>query len=247
MSSRTPSPARLSRAEVVADQVEEEILAARAPVGEHLGRRSEFMERFGISPMIMNETLRILRARGLVGVRPGTGGGIFVASQPPQVRLGAMDLWFHTSGTSPLALFEARLHLEATMTEVAFDRATPEDVAKMRAALSEMTAVEDARRYLSGVIALHRALVVASRLAVLDDMHQSIVAVLQANLSRAIFVPGHKKTLRHSVEVHTAIVDAVDRHDRASFDEAMSMHSDDLVSTIDPRRSPDSAGTRRPR
>ncbi len=239
MTGRRPSPKRLSRAEVVADQVEEEILAARAPVGEHLGRRSEFMERFGISPMIMNETLRILRARGLVDVRPGTGGGISVASLPPQVRLGAMDLWFRTSQPSPLALFEARLHLEASLTEVAFERATPEDVSRMREALADMTAGEDARRYLSGVIALHRALVAAARLTVLDEMHQSIVAVLQANLSRAVFVAGHAKTLRHSVAVHTAIVDSLAAHDRAAFEQAMSQHSDDLVSTIDPRRSPD--------
>ena len=71
-------------------------------MGAHLGRRTEFIERFGISPTVMNETLRILRGRGLVSVRPGAGGGVFVASLPPQVRLGAMDLWFHDSGRHPL-------------------------------------------------------------------------------------------------------------------------------------------------
>src|ERR1700691_2381311 len=73
---RSNADKRRSRAEQVASDVEDEILAARFPVGAHRGRRAEFMERFGISPMIMSETLRILRNRGMVTARPGTGGGI---------------------------------------------------------------------------------------------------------------------------------------------------------------------------
>jgi hypothetical protein len=71
----------------------------------------------------MNETRRILRDRGLVVVRPGTGGGIFVASLPPEVRIGATDLWFSDSAIHPLELFEARVHLEDSLTLVAFHRA----------------------------------------------------------------------------------------------------------------------------
>jgi len=113
---------RSSRAERVAADLEHEILSARLPVGAHLGRRSEIMDRFGISPTVMNETLRILRDRDLVAVRPGPGGGITVASAPPQVRLGALDLSFQTSTPHPLDLFEARLYLEFGLTKAAFER-----------------------------------------------------------------------------------------------------------------------------
>ena len=67
---RRESALRSSRAERVAADLEHEILSARLPVGAHLGRRSEIMDRFGISPTVMNETLRILRDRDLVAVRP---------------------------------------------------------------------------------------------------------------------------------------------------------------------------------
>jgi DNA-binding FadR family transcriptional regulator len=98
---------RSSRAERVAADLEHEILSARLPVGAHLGRRSEIMDRFGISPTVMNETLRILRDRDLITVRPGPGGGITVASAPTQVRVGALDLSFQPSTPHPLDLFEA--------------------------------------------------------------------------------------------------------------------------------------------
>lgn len=74
MERRDPAP-RSSRAEHVAADLEHEILTARLPVGAHLQRRSELMDRFGISPRAMNETLRILGDRDLVTVRSGPGGG----------------------------------------------------------------------------------------------------------------------------------------------------------------------------
>jgi DNA-binding FadR family transcriptional regulator len=229
---------RRSRAEEVASEVEDEILAARLPVGAHLGRRAEFMDRFGISPMIMSETLRILRGRGLVTVRPGTAGGIFVAALPPQIRLGGMDLWFHDSGTHPLDLFEARVHLEAQLTPVAFDRASAADVEAMRSALGQMNAARDARAFLDAVMTLHRALVAAARVPVLDAMHQTVVAVLRGTLTRATFIDGYEPLLRHSIGVHEGLVEAIASGDRAAFGKVMLLHDDDLTRSDDPRRSP---------
>jgi DNA-binding FadR family transcriptional regulator len=228
-----------SRAELIATQVEDEILAARLPVGAHLGRRAEFMDRFRVSPTIMNETLRILRSRGLVGVRPGTGGGIFVASLPPQIRLGAMDLWFHESSTHPLDLFEARVHLEGRLTEIAFVRATDDDVADLQVHVEQLEAARNARAYLDAVMRLHRVLVRAAKVPVLDGMHQSVVALLQATLSRAEFIDGYEQTLRHSIDIHAGLVDAIAARDRVAFDKIVRLHDADLVRADDPRRSPD--------
>lgn len=233
-----PAGPRRSRAQLVAAEVEEEILAARLPVGAHLGRRSEFMQRFGISPTIMNETLRILRDSGLVDVRRGNRGGLFVASLPPQIRLGAMDLWFTGTGTSPLDLFEARVHLERTLTPLAFDRCDGHDVGAMRVGLEVMARAGDARSYLAGVMQVHRAIVIAARVPVLDGMHEAIVALLAGSLTRAVFVPGHEEMLRHSLFVHTELVDAISGHDRTTFDKLAALHDDDLVRADDPGRSP---------
>jgi DNA-binding FadR family transcriptional regulator len=229
---------RRSRAEVVAGDVENEILEARLPVGAHLGRRAEFMNRFGISPTIMNETLRILRDSGLVRVRSGPGGGVFVASLPPQVRLGAIDLWFTHGPTHPLDLFEARVHLEEALTPVAFVRADDRDVAAMSDALDQMARVTDARAYLEGVMRLHRVVVSAARVPVLDGMHQSVVAILQASLTRAVFIEGHQPMLTHSLAVHQGLVDAFRSRDRDLFAKIMRLHHEDLIRTDDPRRSP---------
>jgi DNA-binding FadR family transcriptional regulator len=233
-----PAQPRLSRAQQVAAALEDEILAERLPVGAHLARRVELMDRFGISPTTMNEAMRILRTRGLIAVRPGNGGGIFVSSQPPQVRLGGMDLWFDATHTNPLDLFEARIHLEQGVNGVAFERADPSDVASMMDAVDRMDAASSARDFLEAVVAFHRALVVAARLPVLDDMHQAVTTLLLASLSRAEFIPDHDAKVAASASVHREIAHAVQTRDAEAFAEVMGRHHESLVRADDPRRSP---------
>lgn len=232
-----PGP-RMSRAEHVASAIEDEILQARIPVGERLGRRTELIERFAVSPSIMNEALRLLRNQGMVTVRPGVGGGIFVARMPPQIRLGVVDLWFHDSGIHPMELFEARVHLEGALTEVAFARATAEDVSLMRAEVDRIANAPDAKAFINGVMALHRAIVSAAHITVLDAMHQSIVAVLQANISRAAYIDDYQEVHQKSVTVHRDLVEAIATRDRHAFARVMPIHNDALVRADDPRRSP---------
>jgi DNA-binding FadR family transcriptional regulator len=229
---------RSSRAERVAADLEHEILSARLPIGAHLGRRSELMDRFGISPTVMNETLRILRDRDLVAVRPGPGGGITVASAPPQVRVGALDLWFQASTPHPLDLFEARLYLEFGLTKAAFERATPDDVGAMRIAMVTLRACTDATQFLDAVLAFHGVVAAAAHIPVLEGMHQLVVTSIKAVLTRVVFVHDHEPLLAESLDVHDDIVAAIALHDQGSFISALNRHDQDLIRAEDPDRTP---------
>jgi DNA-binding FadR family transcriptional regulator len=229
---------RSSRAERVAADLEQEILSARLPVGAHLGRRAELMDRFGISPTVMNETLRILRDRDLVNVRPGPGGGITVASAPAQVRVGALDLSFQPSTPHPLDLFEARLYLEFGLTKAAFERATTDDVAAMRAAMITLRASTDAKQFFDAVLAFHGVVAAAAHIPVLEGMHQLVVTSIRAVLTRVVFVRDHGPLLARSLDVHDDIVASIALHDQSSFVDAINRHDQDLIHTDDPHRTP---------
>lgn len=235
---RSEAAPRSSRAERVAADLEHEILSSRLPVGAHLGRRSELMDRFGISPTVMNETLRILRDRELVTVRPGPGGGITVASAPPQVRVGALNMWFQPSNPHPLDLFEARLYLEFGLTKAAFERATPDDVAAMRDAMAAMRASIDAAGFFDSVLAFHRVVAAAAHIPVLEGMHQMITTTIKSVLTRIVFTDDHEPLLARSLHVHDDIVAAIAVHDQASFVAAINRHDEDLIRADDPDRTP---------
>lgn len=237
MARRGPA-ARSSRAEVVAADLEHEIMAERLPVGAHLGRRAELMDRFGISPTVMNETLRILRDRDLVTVRPGPGGGITVANTPPQVRTGALDLWFQPANPHPLDLYEARLYLEFGMTKAAFERATSEDIAGMRQAMVQMRACRDAPAFFDSVLNFHAVVAAAAHIPVLEGMHQLVITSIRAVLSRVTFVENHEPLLAGSLVVHDDIVAAIAVHDQAAFVAAINRHDSDLIRSDDPDRTP---------
>lgn len=237
----TTSPVRISRAQQVAGQIEDDLLARGVPVGTALGRRADIMREHGISPTVMNEVLRILRDRGLIDVRPGPRGGIFVASQPPQVRLGALDLWFSGSGVDPLELFEARNYLEDILTRVAADRAAPEDLRDMDWAVDEMRrSASDARAYLDANVRLHRAIARASRVTVLADMYEAIATLLTGSLARAVIVEGSEGITEHNIAVHRELVAAIRHRDHEALDKAIRLHRQDLIRVTAPSRSPSS-------
>src|SRR6195952_1874853 len=76
----TLAESRVSRAEAVARALETEIMDEAIAPGERIGKKTELRERFEVALGTVNEAVRLLEMRGLVTVRPGPGGGVFVAS-----------------------------------------------------------------------------------------------------------------------------------------------------------------------
>src|SRR6478609_2148437 len=78
--------ARVSRAELVARELEREIADEREP-GERLGTKEDLRKRFGVAVATINEAVRLLEMRGLIEARPGPGGGLFVATSSVRVAI----------------------------------------------------------------------------------------------------------------------------------------------------------------
>jgi DNA-binding FadR family transcriptional regulator len=235
-----------SRAQQVADEIETELLTSGVESGTRIGRRTELIARFGVSPSVMNETLRILRDRDLVLVKPGANGGIFVANPAAQVRLVGIDLWFRQLHIDPKNLFEARAHLEDLFVTVAMGRVTPEDNRAIQWALEEMRrSAADARSFIDANMRFHLAIARAARVELLTSFYESVLAVLGGALVRAAYVEeGHDEMLRHTLEVHGGIADALRDQDHVALEKLLVLHRKDLVRSSNPIRSPRVGPTR---
>jgi DNA-binding FadR family transcriptional regulator len=222
--------ARGSRAQQIAAEIEAEILARRDPAGTKLGRRTDLISRFGVSPAVMNEALRILRERHLVTVRPGPNGGVIVDSPPPQLRLGGIDVWHQGLTIDPEQLFDARTHLDALLTTVAVQRATPEDIRVMEWALDDMRAAgDDARAFLDANMRLHLAIARASKIDLLASLYESIVVVLASTMTKATFIADRRELLRHNLQVHSDLITAIRERDATVLQKLLALHHQDLV------------------
>jgi DNA-binding FadR family transcriptional regulator len=171
-----------------------------------------------------------LRERDLVSVKPGPNGGVFVASPPPQVRLGGIDLWFQGLSVAPEELFEARQYLDHLFATVALQRATPDDVRAMEWALDEMRGLEsDPRAWLGATMRLHLAIARSSRIEVLIGLYQTIVTTLTVTMTRASFVAGLEDRRRHNFALHVDVVAAIRDGDALTLDKLLALHEQDLI------------------
>jgi DNA-binding FadR family transcriptional regulator len=221
---------RGSRAQQIAAELEAEILASRHPAGTNLGRRTDLITRFGVSPSVMNEALRILRDRNLVTVRPGPNGGVIVDSPPPQVRLGGIDVWHQGLAIDPEQLFDARSHLDTLLTTVAVQRATPDDIRAMEWALEDMRAAgDDARAFLNANMRFHLAVARASKIDLLAALYESIVAVLSTTMTKASFVDPTRQLRPHNLQVHADLIAAIRDQDTARLHKLLALHHQDTI------------------
>lgn len=217
---------RDSRAERLAAEIEQEILNDRPQTDERFGFRTELMQRYGASPSVMNEALQILRERGLVVVKRGARGGIYVKDVPPQLRVGVVDIWF--SGlTDPRDIFEARRSLEDLLNETALHRATPEDVQMIAWALDDLHGSRhDARLFFTSIVRFHIAIARTARIPYVSDLYASLATLLVNTIVKAAYIPNHEGPANKAVVVHGRILEAIRGRDPRALQRACRVHNE---------------------
>jgi DNA-binding FadR family transcriptional regulator len=131
----------VTRAELAAQRIAER--ARTAAPGARLGTKSELRQLCGVSVGTFNEALRLLQSRGVVAVRPGPRGGLFVAEQSPIVRLGNSVLALDADAASVADAVRIRDALDPLVTIDAVDHSSPAAVARYREQVAAMRAATE--------------------------------------------------------------------------------------------------------
>lgn len=131
-----------SRAEQLADTLAQHIRTSGLQPGERLGTLDEIRDEVGFARTTVSEAVRLLRERGVLEIRPGRGGGLFVAAETPVVRMRHTLLVTGDSPESGGSVREAIALREALEEPVALAAAaacTPHDATELRAAASALS------------------------------------------------------------------------------------------------------------
>jgi DNA-binding FadR family transcriptional regulator len=182
----TLADSRVSRAEALARQLETEIMDEVIAPGHRLGTKGELRKRFGVALTTVNEAVRLLEMRGLVGVRPGPGGGVFVANGSARMALSHSTLRFRRGSAGFTEALEVRDALDPLICREAARQHGPADIAALGRILDQMERrVADPREYLRLNYRLHRRIAKLSANAALHGIYLMLLDSMEKSLEAA--------------------------------------------------------------
>jgi GntR family transcriptional repressor for pyruvate dehydrogenase complex len=149
-----------SRAHKISDQIIEQIrnaiLSGRFKPGDRVASEKELISDFGVSKATLREALRVLEGMGLVEIKKGITGGVFIAEVDMKTTIHGIMNFLHFKTVSIKDITMIRYLLEPPVAQIAASRIQPEDIVKLESMIVEHPAVPDT--IVSREIGFHRYL-----------------------------------------------------------------------------------------
>jgi GntR family transcriptional repressor for pyruvate dehydrogenase complex len=219
-----------TRAQVLAAEIETQILDREIKPGELIGTIDALKARSGFARSTVAEAIRILTDRGLAEIRPGRTGGLFATTAGPLVRIRHTLLAVTDAPGSVIEAVAVREALEVLIDVDAALHRTPTDITDMKKLLRKLktAAAKGRTEFLLANWDLHE------RIARISP-NQTASALY---LSMTRFVREHAVTATHDddpssaaswlserYEVHDELVAAIIAGDVARVKAAVEQHA----------------------
>jgi len=211
---------------LIAEQIRDEIVKGRRKPGDRLPPEQVLAEQFSVSRTGVREALRVLEFQGLIQVRHGYAGGVFVADRGLAPVLGALETSLHLGQVEVSELYEARVILEPTVARLAVERADERLVSRMVANVERAQAVIAAGSEAFAInLEFHAILAEAAGNRVVALVMRALVQMLE-NLDRQY--PTNPTVSSRAVDDHVRIIAALRAGDGAQAEALMLEHMREL-------------------
>lgn len=114
-----------SRAEMVAKQLLQKVVAMGWPVGMPLGTEAELMQSYQVSRTVLRQTIRLLQQLSIAKMQRGAQGGLVVTRPELAATVQAVDVMLEYMGIKSEDISETRKLLEYATVARAVERLTP--------------------------------------------------------------------------------------------------------------------------
>jgi GntR family transcriptional regulator, transcriptional repressor for pyruvate dehydrogenase complex len=213
--------------EEAVDQIAEKVKSGDLHSGDRLPSERDLAAQMRISRPTLREAVKVLVEAGVLEVRRGQSGGIFVASEvvPRELLHSRQEIRF----SEVAGVLEARRLLEPRVAQLAAVHASEEDFAAMARTIErqrELAASNDFLRnedhFLQLDLKFHLAMARATRNATIVALMRSLLRQLEIARDMAMHVPDW------TIEIHERTLAAVRSADFALIDEVMDEHLAEL-------------------
>jgi len=121
----------------IIEQIRNAILSGRFKPGDKVASEKELMSEFGVSKATLREALRVLEGMGLVEIRKGVAGGVFIAEVDMKTTIHGIMNFLHFKTISIKDITMIRYLLEPPVAQIAASRIQPEDIVKLESMITE--------------------------------------------------------------------------------------------------------------
>jgi DNA-binding FadR family transcriptional regulator len=221
-----------SKAEYVAQQLLERIIAAKLKPGASFATEAELLSQFKVSRPTLRESLKLLESQGVLDRRPGPGGGILVGRPSIDLLAHSLSVFLRLHEVPFGTVLKAREVIEPALAYEAAVNGTEEDFAELERSIERMKALDaqsDQQAFLEENRVFHSVIARASGNKVLEVFWNAI----------SILATGEHHGIRYSVgnqahvaKAHQRILDACRRRDGHAAAAAMESHVADLENLV---------------
>ncbi|SFS99464.1 FadR/GntR family transcriptional regulator [Saccharopolyspora flava] len=211
--------------EVVAERLQNDLLAQGLRPGDRLPTEPQLVERYGVSRTVIREAGRILEQRGLVDIRPGRG--MTVSTPDGSAVAQHYSLMLGMNATTFQQLMETRLIIEVEVTALAATRRTDGDLAELRASVDRVERnMNDYRVCLEEDVRFHEIVTRAGGNPFFSWFMDPINTCLRESYRDADSYPA---SLPHTLAEHAQILDAIAAGDAEAARHAARTHLNRVV------------------
>lgn len=217
-----------SRGEHLADALATHIRERRLDAGDRVGTIDEIHAGVGFGRPAVSEAVRLLRERGLLEIRPGRGGGIFVADQTPVVRLRHTLLDVAAGSASEVReAIGVREALEEPLALAAAKACGPADAKLLRAAGAALGRSSDYAEFMRRNWGLHELIASLSQNAMMSAIYTSCLGYVSHTAATYDSADDLGAFMALRAAIHVELVEAIIADDSPRIRAAVAAHNTD--------------------
>jgi GntR family transcriptional regulator, transcriptional repressor for pyruvate dehydrogenase complex len=202
--------ASANRAEQIVRKLEVLIAESTLEAGTMIGKKEDLRRRFKVSPGTINEAFRILVSRGVVTMRRGSKGGIFLATTSLHVALRRSLLGLDRSAALVEECWAVFKQLEPLVVIEATKRVTDDAVTELNRLVSEISAamVDEPIAPLRWRWHLYRKIAAMGSNTVLRIIYTTLMSVLEHKSEQVVPLANYS-TPEQGVAIIRRVVEAI--------------------------------------
>jgi GntR family transcriptional repressor for pyruvate dehydrogenase complex len=206
----------------IVEQVRGDIFRHRLEPGDRLPPEPLLSEQFGVSRTGVREALRVLELQGLVRVRHGYEGGVFVAEPGASPILSALETSFQLGQVDVDELYQARVLFEPTMARLAVERGAERLATELADNVARAEGVlAAAAPAFAANLEFHAIIARAAGNRVLSLVMHAFLELLES-VDRDY--PTNPEISRQALAEHQVLLDAVRARDGGQVERLMQAH-----------------------